>query len=186
MPPMTSTAERPHLLVLFILLAWIITVSAASNLAKEMASNAVHIGWDKAGIRRSCSWEMMAKVKQQKTTDKLFKKLEVNSNLKVDEINPKFLESEQFQKWFASAAKTYKKKSDMGDLAMVSTLTRRFSDDAVTSLIVAAKQASTTSTLAKRLEKAQLKYWINEGKQQMTCSNYYTLIRWTIFWVVRC
>ncbi|GMF64666.1 unnamed protein product [Phytophthora lilii] len=73
-------------------------------------------------------------------------------------------ESEQFKQWSASVAKAFKKKSELGDLAMVSTMTRRFSDDAVKNLIVAAKQASTTRDFAKRSEKAQLKYWINEGK----------------------
>ncbi|GMF21242.1 unnamed protein product [Phytophthora lilii] len=49
-------------------------------------------------------------------------------------------------------------------MAMVSTMTARYGDEALSSTIVSAKDLPITRAIAQKLEKAQLKNWVSAGK----------------------
>ncbi|OWZ16854.1 RxLR effector protein [Phytophthora megakarya] len=89
------------------------------------------------------------------TTDKLF------THYKVGQVSVEsnLLESTQFQKWFNSMTKTYKKNSDAGDVVMAAKLISHYGDDAVAKMLIAASDVQRTENIAARLEKALFTTW---------------------------
>ncbi|POM73962.1 Secreted RxLR effector peptide protein [Phytophthora palmivora] len=96
----------------------------------------------------------------QKATDKLFKYLKVTS------AESNILESAQFSKWTSSVTKLYRKKPEMGYLAMVTTLTAHYGDDGLAKMIAEAKKVFRRGTpyTVKKLDEAQLAHWIKQEK----------------------
>ncbi|KAL4166331.1 hypothetical protein KRP22_013594 [Phytophthora ramorum] len=104
----------------------------------------------------------------QRATDSRFAKL------MAGKTESEVLESPQFLKWVRSVTKSYSKNSEAGDLAMVSTLKTHYGDEAFVNLITAAKEKTSLRAIAGRLEEAQLKTWVNDGK---TVDNVYNLLK---------
>ncbi|GMF12860.1 unnamed protein product [Phytophthora lilii] len=94
----------------------------------------------------------------QNRVNKLFE------NLEVGMVTSNLFESAPFKKWAASVAKIYVKNSDEAELAMVSTLTNKFGDKTLANIIEAAKEVDDTYVVARKMEIAQLDYWLQEGK----------------------
>ncbi|OWZ06865.1 RxLR effector protein, partial [Phytophthora megakarya] len=95
---------------------------------------------------------------QQKNTDKLF------TRLMVDKVETNLFENAQFGKWVTSVSKSYSKSPEAGDMAMVVTLTARYGDEALASMLAAAKDVPSTQVLGAKLMRAQDSKWITEGK----------------------
>ncbi|KAL4145922.1 hypothetical protein PRNP1_011795 [Phytophthora ramorum] len=104
----------------------------------------------------------------QRATDSRFAKL------MAGKTESEVLESPQFLKWVRSVTKSYSKNSEAGDLAMVSTLKTHYGDEALVNLITAAKEKASLRVIAGRLEEAQLKTWVNDGK---TVDNVFNLLK---------
>ncbi|KAE8959856.1 hypothetical protein PF010_g28264, partial [Phytophthora fragariae] len=79
---------------------------------------------------------------KQKAANKLFTKL------KLHETTSDLFESPNFQTWVKSVTKSYKKTPDAANAVIVSTITARYGDEALASMLVAAKEAPTTRNLA--------------------------------------
>ncbi|EEY67551.1 secreted RxLR effector, putative [Phytophthora infestans T30-4] len=95
----------------------------------------------------------------QQATDKLFKKL------KVGKVEQNIFESSQFKQWAASVAKSYKKNAEAGDFAMVSTLSSRYGDDVLASMVITAKSSQTIDpSLENKLMSSLLTKWQTEAR----------------------
>ncbi|GMF42091.1 unnamed protein product [Phytophthora lilii] len=94
----------------------------------------------------------------QQATNKLFEKLNLGA------VKSNVFESPQFQTWTTKVTKAYKKKPELGELAMVATLRANHDDDVVAGMITAAKDVSDTKTLADKLEEALLKTWAKDDE----------------------
>ncbi|KAG7389008.1 hypothetical protein PHYPSEUDO_011471 [Phytophthora pseudosyringae] len=94
----------------------------------------------------------------QATTNNLFKQF------KLEEGGSHLLASTQFDDWVAAVTKAYKTNPKAGDAAMVTTLATHYSDEALASMLAAAKQVASTKSTATRLEDAHLNTWKADGK----------------------
>ncbi|EGZ04636.1 hypothetical protein PHYSODRAFT_308175 [Phytophthora sojae] len=83
--------------------------------------------------------------------NKLFKKF------KVGAVESNVLASSELQNWAAAVAKVSKKNPPIGEVQMVSTLTTRYGDEALTRMLIAAKDAPGLAGWAGKLEAAQLR-----------------------------
>nr|KAH7498929.1 RxLR effector protein PSR2 [Phytophthora ramorum] len=94
----------------------------------------------------------------QATTDKLFKKLQVG------EIDDKLFQSTQFKEWVTTVTKNFKTNTELAQASIASALVSHFGDEALATLLVAAKQNYKSATVATKLENAQLRNWESAGK----------------------
>ncbi|OWZ15016.1 RxLR effector protein [Phytophthora megakarya] len=94
----------------------------------------------------------------QQTVGQLF------SHFKVEKAGPNLLESTQFKHWATSVSKLYKTNSEGANMAMVSTLTVQYQDEALARMLAAAREVPGTKDVATNLFNAQMKYWISEKK----------------------
>ncbi|OWZ17846.1 hypothetical protein PHMEG_0008154 [Phytophthora megakarya] len=107
---------------------------------------------------------MVAKVKlkltsdNQQATDKLF------YGLNVDKVKSNLFENEKFHKWTTSVTKSYSENPLAGDMAMVVTLSARYGDETLASMLTAAKEVKSTKNVAEDMIKAQNLKWAQEGK----------------------
>ncbi|KAL4166329.1 hypothetical protein KRP22_013592 [Phytophthora ramorum] len=94
----------------------------------------------------------------QATTDKLFKKLQVGGT------DDKLFQSTQFKEWVTTVTKNFKKNTELAQTSMASALVSHFGDEALATLLVAAKQNYKSGAVATKLENAQLRNWESAGK----------------------
>uniref|UniRef100_H3GFB8 RxLR effector PexRD54 WY domain-containing protein n=1 Tax=Phytophthora ramorum TaxID=164328 RepID=H3GFB8_PHYRM len=94
----------------------------------------------------------------QATTNKLFKKLQVG------EIDDKLFQSTQFKEWVTTVTKNFKTNTELAQASIASALVSHFGDEALATLLVAAKQNYKSATVATKLENAQLRNWESAGK----------------------
>ncbi|KAL4145923.1 hypothetical protein PRNP1_011796 [Phytophthora ramorum] len=94
----------------------------------------------------------------QATTDKLFKKLQVGGT------DDKLFQSTQFKEWVTTVTKNFKKNTELAQTSMASALVSHFGDEALATLLVAAKQNYKSRPVATKLENAQLRNWESAGK----------------------
>uniref|UniRef100_H3H817 RxLR effector protein n=2 Tax=Phytophthora ramorum TaxID=164328 RepID=H3H817_PHYRM len=94
----------------------------------------------------------------QATTDKLFKKLQVGGT------DDKLFQSTQFKEWVTTVTKNFKTNTELAQASMASALVSHFGDEALATLLVAAKQNYKSGAVAAKLENAQLRNWESAGK----------------------
>ncbi|OWZ14218.1 LOW QUALITY PROTEIN: RxLR effector protein [Phytophthora megakarya] len=96
--------------------------------------------------------------KTQQATDLSF------TTLNVNKVETNILESAEFQMWLKSVNKAYKNNVKEGEVAMVTTLTFYYGDEALIKLLNDAKSVSTTNVIAQKLEEAQFTRWLTDEK----------------------
>ncbi|OWZ18675.1 LOW QUALITY PROTEIN: RxLR effector protein [Phytophthora megakarya] len=105
--------------------------------------------------------------KNQRATDELFTKLKVN-RVKTD-----LFKSPRFKNWFNSVNRAYSNSME-GNVAMVTTLTAHYGDEAVAKVLLEAKRIAKTKSFAWKLEKAQFTKW---KRDQKSVENVYKLLK---------
>ncbi|ETK79059.1 hypothetical protein L915_15053, partial [Phytophthora nicotianae] len=101
------------------------------------------------------------KLTSKPTIDQSFKQF------KVHKVKSNVFESKQFQAWAKSVAKATKNNQDAADTAMLATLATHYGDETLASIIDAAKLATSTKSMATRLENMQIKQWMDDGDAQL-------------------
>ncbi|POM62673.1 Avirulence protein (Avh) [Phytophthora palmivora] len=81
-------------------------------------------------------------------------------SLKLDKVSGNLFENPNWKKWTEQVAKA--SSNDVDD-SILSSLTRRYKVDGVTTLLASAKNTPATSELAAKLEALRLKQWLNAG-----------------------
>ncbi|KAG6955847.1 hypothetical protein JG688_00011699, partial [Phytophthora aleatoria] len=104
-----------------------------------------------------------------KITDKTLQRWAANNKspkhalarLELDKAGTKLFEKAKFVDWVAFMTK--RNPNNAGE-AMMSTLMTRYSDDVLSTMIIAAKQAPNTKDIATKLQTEQLRVWASRGK----------------------
>ncbi|KAL4117405.1 hypothetical protein PRIC2_011396 [Phytophthora ramorum] len=94
----------------------------------------------------------------QATTNKLFKKLQVGGT------DDKLFQSTQFKEWVTTVTKNFKTNTELAQASLASALVSHYGDEALATLLVAAKQNYKSRPVATQLENAQLRNWESAGK----------------------
>ncbi|GMG15454.1 unnamed protein product [Phytophthora fragariaefolia] len=85
----------------------------------------------------------------------------VFTHLKLDQTGSKLFESREFSKWVAFVTARNPKEPES---IIFSTLKSHYTDEALATMLVAAKQAESTTDFATKLQRLQLSYWAAMGK----------------------
>ncbi|ETI54256.1 hypothetical protein L917_02670 [Phytophthora nicotianae] len=104
-----------------------------------------------------------------KVTDKTLQRWAANNKapkhallrLKLDDAGTELFKKAKFGEWVTFMTKRYPENAHA---AMISALRTRYSDDVLSKMIIAAKQAPSTKNVATKLQVEQLRAWGKQGK----------------------
>ncbi|KAL3663749.1 hypothetical protein V7S43_011164 [Phytophthora oleae] len=112
----------------------------------------------KAALRPNVSPAKLANwLNKGKAVDDVFARLQLNK------AGDKILENPQFATWL-SYVDDFAKKNPDTETSAISTLTKHFGTEALTTMVQAAKKVDGTEAIATKLEASQMQTWLSSGK----------------------